>query len=181
MPTALAFRVKANLTRPHLADLPATLTFDEWTRTVADFSGACAYCGTAPAEVLEHFVPLSWGGGTTPGNCLPACIACDDRKSGKRPDRLGPTFSAERIEQLRAYLAGRSIGDDVSPKTPRAPARNSFDGSSVAFRLPAAQLAALDTIVAAEQKRRNDPGFTRTSALREAVAAYLDARAPGVW
>ena len=48
-------------------------------------------------------------------------------------------------------------------------------------RLASAQVDALDALVTVEKKRRNDPGFNRTDALREAVAAYIDARKPGVW
>jgi hypothetical protein len=48
---------------------------------------------------------------------------------------------------------------------------------SLNVRLLGEQIAALDAVVAAEQKRRGDPGFNRTDALREAVAAYVAARA----
>lgn len=48
-------------------------------------------------------------------------------------------------------------------------------------RLRRTQVDALDALVVAERKRRRDPNFNRTDAIREAVAAYLDARAPGVW
>lgn len=66
--------------------------------------------------------------------------------------------------------------------TSRPVGRPKIEGlTSLNARILGTQLAALDTVVAAEQKRRNDPGFTRTSALREAVAAYIDAKRPGVW
>lgn len=43
-------------------------------------------------------------------------------------------------------------------------------------RIPGEHVAALDDVVRAEQKRRGDPGFNRTDALREAVAEYVAAR-----
>lgn len=47
---------------------------------------------------------------------------------------------------------------------------------SLNVRLLDAQITALDSVVAAEQSRRNDPGFNRTDALREAVAEWIAAR-----
>ena len=48
-------------------------------------------------------------------------------------------------------------------------------------RLPRKHVDALDALVLAEQKRRSDPGFNRTDAMREAVSAYIDAKRPDVW
>jgi hypothetical protein len=45
-------------------------------------------------------------------------------------------------------------------------------------RLLSSQVDALDAVVSAERARRNDPGFNRTDAMREAVAAYVAARLP---
>lgn len=47
---------------------------------------------------------------------------------------------------------------------------------SLNVRLLGEQIDALDAVVTAEQKRRGDPGFNRTDALREAVTAYVAAR-----
>lgn len=45
--------------------------------------------------------------------------------------------------------------------------------ASVNLRIPSADLAALDKIVARERFERLDPGLTRTDLLRELVAHYV--------
>jgi len=50
---------------------PATLSVKAWMATMAYFQGKCAYCQIHPYEVIEHFVPLKLGGGTTAYNCVP--------------------------------------------------------------------------------------------------------------
>ncbi|MBF0295082.1 MAG: HNH endonuclease [Magnetococcales bacterium] len=45
--------------------------------------GVCHYCGlrVPSAELtLDHVVPLIRGGRTTRGNCVPACMACNQEK-----------------------------------------------------------------------------------------------------
>lgn len=89
------------------ADLPGNLTIDQWRQTVADFGGMCAYCQTRPYIDLEHFIPVELGGGTTVGNCVPACKSCNGRKRRKHPDELDDEVWHGRIGQIRAYLATR--------------------------------------------------------------------------
>ena len=42
----------------------------------------CAYCG-APADTIDHVMPLVRGGTNYEGNLLPACRRCNSSKSGK--------------------------------------------------------------------------------------------------
>lgn len=137
MTAALKLLVGNHNARARACQLPATLTLEEWSKTVLDFGGLCAYCESESAAVLEHFVPLSKGGGTTAGNCLPACASCDDRKHSKHPSEA---LSSERYAALRRYLAIRSTGDDLG--VPNIP--------PVLFirNVPAALIAALDARVA---------------------------------
>lgn len=162
-------RLAAHLSRARGRDLPATLTLAEWTRTIADFNGLCAYCESAPVVALEHFVPISRGGGTTAGNCLPSCLACDDRKSGKHPDDLAAAFGADRIADLRGYLASRSTGQDVDPRTPREQKRVRIEGSNISVRITAEQRQALELIRASEAADRGDPALTTTDLIREFI------------
>ena len=60
-----------------------------------EFDGRCAYC-PRPATTFDHIVPVSAGGGTTPGNIVPACVSCN---------------SSKRDRPLHIWLATREDGD----------------------------------------------------------------------
>jgi 5-methylcytosine-specific restriction endonuclease McrA len=90
--------------------LPATLTVIQWLQTVKHFNSMCAYCLRKPYTDLEHYIPLTLGGGTTASNCIPACRECNARKSNKHPDAC--LFPTENIAQIRNYFA--TIPDDPS-------------------------------------------------------------------
>ena len=61
----------------------------------------CAYCGQQCTGVLEHYVPVYLGGGTTASNVLLSCRSCNARKGYKHPD---------------AYLAGIENGAIIKEK-----------------------------------------------------------------
>ena len=90
-----------NLERARKAGLPATLTFVEWIKTLQHFDWKCAYCQINPYEVLEHFIPIIGGGGTTKGNCIPACKACNSKKWVDNPRSF---CLNETLYRIRAYL-----------------------------------------------------------------------------
>lgn len=46
------------------------------------FDGLCVYC-TAPAEVLDHVIPIARGGADAEDNLAPACRACNASKHCK--------------------------------------------------------------------------------------------------
>jgi 5-methylcytosine-specific restriction endonuclease McrA len=52
------------------------------TDIFAAYGNTCAYCD-APAEHLDHVVPISKGGADAPHNLLPACAPCNLSKSDK--------------------------------------------------------------------------------------------------
>jgi 5-methylcytosine-specific restriction endonuclease McrA len=79
---------------------PATLTVEEWLAAIRYFQGLCAYCQVAPFTLLEHFVPLVEGGGTTADNCVPACYGCNVRKQ----QRVN-TVPRDVLDRVRSYLA----------------------------------------------------------------------------
>lgn len=57
-----------------------------WKNRIA--TGTCHYCGRqfAPRELtLDHIVPLTRGGRSTRGNCVPACKECNNRKKDLLP------------------------------------------------------------------------------------------------
>jgi 5-methylcytosine-specific restriction endonuclease McrA len=86
------------------ANIPSNVSPDHITALIEMFNNACAYCG----ETLEngyhvdHFVPVSRGGHTVPGNLLVVCPACNMHKHSKLPqDWLPP----EKYEQISRTLA----------------------------------------------------------------------------
>jgi 5-methylcytosine-specific restriction enzyme A len=57
-----------------------------WKNRLA--SGICHYCGARvePKELtLDHVVPISRGGKSTRGNCVPACKDCNNKKKNLLP------------------------------------------------------------------------------------------------
>jgi len=69
--------------------LPATLTGDEVQEIIS--YGHCFYCNKRfePRElVLDHFVPVTKGGGTTRANMVAACQECNNKKYSKMPEEI---------------------------------------------------------------------------------------------
>lgn len=58
-------------------------SWQEWESLVADYSGLCAYCSTAPAESRDHVIPISRGGSNNIENILPACLTCNKTKNAR--------------------------------------------------------------------------------------------------
>ena len=69
----------------------------EWWRSLLQ-KGVCHYCGKnvgAAALTMDHVVPVSRGGKSTRGNCVPCCAACNATKRAYTPaeqilDKLFP-------------------------------------------------------------------------------------------
>jgi 5-methylcytosine-specific restriction endonuclease McrA len=84
--------------------LPDTITLPEWLETLDYFGWACAYCGHKPFVALEHFVPITRGGGTTRGNCVPSCHYCNSRKHARNPHDT----DLPNIHLIESYLLSRT-------------------------------------------------------------------------
>ncbi len=100
------------LNRARKAGVPATLTWSQWSKTTEDFDLRCAYCELRPYYVMEHFIPIEYGGGTTVENCIPACSWCNRRKGGKLPEEC--LLARWKVEKVRTYLAQRGSNRDSS-------------------------------------------------------------------
>lgn len=99
-------RIAHHLKRAREAGTGATLTLPQWTQTLEHFQFHCAYCG-GDYECLEHFIPISDGGGTVSSNCVPSCKSCNSIKSNWWPGSFAPEpFSTGRIQWIQGYLAG---------------------------------------------------------------------------
>ena len=101
--------LQSAIARARRARLPATLTDAEWARTIAFFDDRCALCGGAWC-LVEHALPIELGGGTTIGNCLPACVSCNVRKGKRALDTVGiREFDSVRIENARQWLRNATL------------------------------------------------------------------------
>jgi 5-methylcytosine-specific restriction endonuclease McrA len=100
--------VKFHNKRAEIVALPATLTFEQWQQTLKDFDNKCAYCLTGNYEVLEHFIPLIFGGGTTEYNCVPACSSCNGIKSDQHPSMISASSRiTDALQRVQRYLEVR--------------------------------------------------------------------------
>lgn len=102
-------RVDYHNNRAARVGLPATLTIQQWTQTLEYFDWKCAICLDGQYEVLEHFIPIIHGGGTTEyHNCIPSCTKCNRIKHETHPAMI-PVSSgiSEGLERVRAYLETR--------------------------------------------------------------------------
>jgi 5-methylcytosine-specific restriction endonuclease McrA len=80
-------RVRAQILRAKQHEVPATLTLKEWLDTLENFHWRCAYCH-GKYEVMEHYIPVTQGGGTTAENCVPGCYKCNSKKSDSHPEQV---------------------------------------------------------------------------------------------
>lgn len=99
-------RLTSALSLARTAGLPCALTLQEWYQTILDFCWKCAYCKKElnwETVQLEHFIPISMGGGTTRSNCVPACCKCN---SSKRSRSINYPLGYEHV---RAYLDAQGI------------------------------------------------------------------------
>ena len=77
----------------------------------------CVYCGSNEVGRWDHLIPIRKGGDTVVGNMVPSCSRCDDSKQHLEfeswmvsdakysPRSLGVVDVAERISQIKAYMA----------------------------------------------------------------------------
>jgi HNH endonuclease len=103
-------RIEYHNNRAARIGLPATLTLAQWKTTLAYFQDRCALCPDGAYEVLEHFIPLIQGGGTTEYNCIPACAQCNRIKHDAHPSMISedsPLFSS--MKTVQAYLETRRV------------------------------------------------------------------------
>jgi len=97
-------RVKTHNSRAEYYSLPGVLTIKQWVDTLDHFNWSCAYC-FGDFHGMEHYLPLSLGGGTTAKNCLPSCNRCNNRKKDNHPNKFVRLFPAENIARIQQYFA----------------------------------------------------------------------------
>jgi len=92
--------------RAKRAGRAATLTVEQWKETLEYFHHRCAYCQRALWECLEHFIPITRGGGTAWDNCVPACSYCDQEKGVKLLSE-GIGLPADDLARVQTYLQSK--------------------------------------------------------------------------
>jgi 5-methylcytosine-specific restriction endonuclease McrA len=93
--------------RARSRNLAASLTLEEWSQTLIDFDNSCAYCG-GPYYGIDHFYPLSGGGGSVAWNCVPCCQTCNELKGSTHPLHLHHVSHA-KIQKIQSYLHDRKL------------------------------------------------------------------------
>jgi 5-methylcytosine-specific restriction endonuclease McrA len=96
-----ASRIALQIGRAEKLGLPATLTLEQWITTLDHFNWKCAYC-SGRYTVIEHFIPLAHGKGTTKNNCVPACHKCNSQKGTYHPSQI--IDMKESIQTVQRYL-----------------------------------------------------------------------------
>jgi 5-methylcytosine-specific restriction endonuclease McrA len=102
--------------RKRVAELPDTLTVEQWEFACEWFDDRCAYCGQEAFLVQEHLIPVSKGGPRIALNIVPACYSCNNSKRSKRAhlwiyEHFGRVEGRKIAEHLVEYLTevkGRS-------------------------------------------------------------------------
>lgn len=93
----------------------------DWEYTLEYWGHSCAVCGQ-PATLwstlaMDHWIPVSQGGGTTPSNILPLCHTnvkggfpgCNNFKSSRDPaewvqERLGKRKAKQKLAEIEAFF-----------------------------------------------------------------------------
>lgn len=61
--------------------LPSTFTAEQWEETKIYFNQKCCYCGRELPLQMEHFIPVSKGGGYVKSNIICSCGRCNQSKN----------------------------------------------------------------------------------------------------
>jgi hypothetical protein len=94
-----------------------SFTEQDWKAVKASFGDACAYCGGTGMVEMDHAIPLSrlQLGEHRLGNLVPACPACNGKKSHLRfrpyleaKYEHEPREGEARIAAIKAHMAGHS-------------------------------------------------------------------------
>lgn len=99
-----ASRLASQSIRARRAGRDSDLTLDEWNEILEFFDNSCAYC-QGEYQVIEHYIPISRGGGTTSKNCLPACTCCNNLKDAGGKQHVG-VYNNQRVID---FLAKRGV------------------------------------------------------------------------
>jgi 5-methylcytosine-specific restriction endonuclease McrA len=72
-------------------------TAEEWISLIAQYGGACGYCGETGPLQADHRVPLMRGGTNYIENIIPACARCNQRKHAAGEQEFRERLALERL------------------------------------------------------------------------------------
>lgn len=90
--------------RARKAELPSTLTPEEWDGVLYNYNYCCAYCGSDGPLDKEHWVPASRGGGYTKDNIVPACGICNSRKGTMTGEEFHQQLDIEEWDIIKGLI-----------------------------------------------------------------------------
>jgi 5-methylcytosine-specific restriction endonuclease McrA len=101
-----SYRIARHKEESYRKGRSCNLQLSEWAETLRYYNRCCAYC-KGPFESLDHFMPVSQGGGTWVGNVVPACLQCQTAKGSQLPREV-EAISQEVMERIACYLQRRA-------------------------------------------------------------------------
>jgi|GEM_PF-1688686 len=99
--------------RSRKANLPHTLTTQQWEEIRQHFGYACAYCGTEGPLEQEHYVALSKFGEYSVSNIICSCKRCNSSKGDRSCHEWWikqPYYSKQREDKVLKFLGYNTKG-----------------------------------------------------------------------
>lgn len=99
-PQPLDYRPFAELLADH------ELAYSSWSGTKGIYrkarqrDGACVYCGTGPAETVDHIIPRSKGGSNKQTNIVGCCEDCNQKKADMTLEEAGMSIQPEFLDRI---------------------------------------------------------------------------------
>ena len=109
-----AIRFNNQRRKARMAELPHTLTVEEWDETLEYFNNECAYCGDSESGLAqEHVIPVSKGGPYTQENIIPACKSCNSSKHVTELEEWYVRYKHYDKERLNKILGYVGIMEEI--------------------------------------------------------------------
>jgi len=98
--------------RARKANLPDTLTGEQWADCVEYFEGKCVACGSDANLTIDHWIPLKNKDcpGTIASNIVPLCFSCNSSKSDRDAYewatwKFGKNNGKKIVDKILAYFS----------------------------------------------------------------------------
>lgn len=90
-------------------------TFDDadWKEILTYFDNCCAFCGSSKNISVDHFIPISKGGGNGKDNIIPLCRSCNSRKRDFNPFEIMKKYNVDKQKEIK-ILSHLSVLNEMS-------------------------------------------------------------------